>query len=177
MLTAWFAAVNGWRLTVLVLSASAVHELGHWAAARVLGAGISGLRVSVMGAVLTVDSRRLSYGQELAVTLAGPAANLLSAAVLTAVGLETEAGAHILLGAFNLLPVRPMDGGRALYLGTACLWGPAAGETVARWTGAVTAALLTAALSWVMVRSGGSLWLLPAAVGALISAGRECFGK
>ncbi|MEI3361131.1 MAG: hypothetical protein V8R75_00350 [Oscillospiraceae bacterium] len=46
-------------------------------------------------------------------------ANLLSAVVLTALGLEMAAGAHLVLGAFNLLPVRPLDGGRALYLAAA----------------------------------------------------------
>ena len=91
--------------------------------------------------------------------------------------METAAGAHIVLGIFNLLPIRPLDGGRALYLGTSWLLGPAAGEATARWTGAVTAVVLAAGLGWLMIRSGGSLWLLPAAVGALAAAGRECFEK
>ena len=177
LLTAWFAAVNGWCLTVVVLGAAAVHELGHWAVLKALGARTLGLRIGVLGAVLAVDSRGLSYGQELAAVLAGPAANLLSAAVLAGVGMETAAGAHIVLGIFNLLPIRPLDGGRALYLGTSWLLGPAAGEATARWTGAVTAVVLAAGLGWLMIRSGGSLWLLPAAVGALAAAGRECFGK
>ena len=82
LLTAWFAAVNGWCLTVVVLGAAAVHELGHWAVLKALGARTLGLRIGVLGAVLAVDSRGLSYGQELAAVLAGPAANLLSAAVL-----------------------------------------------------------------------------------------------
>ncbi|MBP3486352.1 MAG: peptidase M50 [Oscillospiraceae bacterium] len=177
MLTAWFAAVNGWRLTVLVLGAAAVHELGHWSVLKALGARVLGLRISALGAVLAVDSRGLSYGKELAVTLAGPAANLLSAVVLAGAGMETAAGVHIVLSAFNLLPIRPLDGGRALHLAASWLLGPAAGEAAARWIGAVTAAGLAAGLYWVMVKSGGSLWLLPAAVGALCAAGRECFGK
>lgn len=177
LLVAWFTAVNGWHLTAVVLGAAAVHELGHWAVLKVLGARILGLRISVLGAVLAVDSRGLSYGKELAAALAGPAANLLSAAFLAWSGLETAAGAHIVLGVFNLLPIRPLDGGRALYLGAAWLLGPAAGEAAARWTGTAAALALAAGLSWLIVQSGGSLWLLPAAVGALTAAGRECFGK
>ena len=177
LLVAWFAAVNGWRLTAVVLGAAAVHELGHWAVLKVLGARMLGLRISVLGAVLAVDSRGLSYGKELTAVLAGPAANLLSAAVLARMGLETAAGVHVVLGVFNLLPIRPLDGGRALYLGTSWLLGPAAGEATAQRTGAVTAVALAAGLGWLMIRSGGSLWLLPAAVGALAAAGRECFGK
>ena len=73
------------------------------------------------------------------------------------------AGANFILCAFNLLPVRPLDGGRALYLAASWLAGPAAGEIIARWTGAAFALGLTALLAYVMWRSGGSLWLLPAA--------------
>ena len=32
LLVGWFAVVNGWHLTGLVLSAAALHELGHLAA-------------------------------------------------------------------------------------------------------------------------------------------------
>ena len=160
LLVAWFAAVNGWHLTTVILGAAAVHELGHWAVLKVLGVRILGLRISALGAVL-----------------AGPAAKLLSTAVLARMGLETAAGVHMVLGAFNLLPIRPLDGGRALYLGASWLLGPAAGEAAARWTGTAAALTLVAGLSWLMVQSGGSLWLLPAAVGALTAAGRECFGK
>ena len=177
LLVAWFAAANGWHLTTVILGAAAVHELGHWAVLKVLGVRILGLRISALGAVLAVDRRGLSYGKELAAVLAGPAANLLSAAVLARMGLETAAGGHMVLGAFNLLPIRPLDGGRALYLGASWLLGPAAGEAAARWTGTAAALALVAGLSWLMVQSGGSLWLLPAAVGALTAAGRECFGK
>ena len=39
---------------------------------------------------------------------------------------------------------------------------------------ALCAALsLATVLAWVMVRSGGSLWLLPAAVGLAMAGGRE----
>lgn len=177
LLVTWFAAVNGWRLTAVILGAAVVHELGHWAVLKVLGARMLGLRISVLGAVLAVDSRELSYGKELAVVLAGPAANLLGAAVLAQMGVETAAGVHMILGTFNLLPIRPLDGGRALHLGASWLLGPAAGEAAARWTGTAAALTLAAGLSWLMVQSGGSLWLLPAAVGALCASGRECFGK
>ena len=33
--------------------------------------------------------------------------------------------------------------------------------------------MLSAALGWVMIRTGGSLWLLPAASGLLMAAVRE----
>ena len=117
LLTAWFAAVNGWCLTVVVLGAAAVHELGHWAVLKALGARTLGLRIGVLGAVLAVDSRGLSYGQELAAVLAGPAANLLAAGAVLLV-MQYRAGytgygfacCNLLLAGFNLLPVPPLDG-------------------------------------------------------------------
>ena len=69
------------------------------------------------------------------------------------------------------------DGGRALYLLAAWAAGPAAGETAARWAGVIAALALSAVLAFVMVRTGGSLWLLPAAAGLLAAAGRELAGQ
>ncbi|MCI8689572.1 MAG: hypothetical protein HFF87_04580 [Oscillibacter sp.] len=167
LLTAWFALANGFQPLAVVLAAAAVHELGHYLVLTACGAQISGLRLSALGAVLETDSVRLSYGKELAAVLAGPGANLLCALSLTAAGggrWSVLAGANFILCAFNLLPVRPLDGGRALYLAASWLAGPAAGESIVRWTGAAFALGLTALLAYVMWRSGGSLWLLPAAM-------------
>ena len=136
LLTAWFVLANGWEPLVTVLGAAAFHELGHWTVLHLLGAKAAALRLSVLGAAMEVDSGRLSYGGELAVVLAGPAANLLAALVLTALGGErwpAAVGANLVLCAFNLLPVRPLDGGRALYLLVSWAAGPAAGEAAGRW--------------------------------------------
>lgn len=180
LLTAWFALNNGWRLLETVLGAAAVHELGHCLVLGLLGAPVTGLRIGIFGAELAADRRGLSYPGELAAVLAGPGANLLCAAALTLLGGTRWAvftGANLVLCAFNLLPVRPLDGGRALYLLTAWAVGPAAGEQAVRWTGGCAAFFLAAALVWVMVRTGGSLWLLPAAAGLLAAAGRELWAE
>lgn len=179
LLTAWFGAVNGWRLLVTVLSAAAIHELGHCLVLHWLGVRITGLRIGMLGAVLEADRRRLSYGAELMAVLAGPAANLLCALALAALGGGRQAvliGAHLTLCAFNLLPVLPLDGGRALYLLTAWAAGPEAAEWAVRWIGAAAALALAAGLCCLMWRTGGSLWLLPAAAGLLgAAAGKRTF--
>lgn len=165
VLAAWFVLANGWEPLATVLGAAAVHELGHWITLRLLGAEVTGLRLSALGAVLETDSGRLSYGGELAAVLAGPGANLLTALALTALGegrWPAAVGANLVLCVFNLLPIRPLDGGRALYLLVSWGKGPAAGETAGRWAGSVTSAALAALIVCVMWRSGGSLWMLPA---------------
>lgn len=174
LLLGWFAAVNGWRPLAAVLSAAILHELGHWAALRLLGARLLSLRLGALGAVMETDSGRLSYGGELAAVLAGPGTNLLCALALSALGPGTEAlvGAHLILGAFNLLPVRPLDGGRALCLLLTWLLGPR-GEEVARWISAVSALAAAVGLAFVIRLTGGSLWLLPAIAGALAAGARE----
>ena len=158
----------------MVLAAAALHEGGHLAALYLLGGRAEGLRVTVFGAALETDAARLSYPAELAVVLAGPAVNLLCGLVLSALGAWTAAGAHLSLCAFNLLPVRPLDGGRALQLLVSWLAGPAAGEAAARGCG--RAAALVLGLGAVVADGpapGGSLWLLPAAAGLLGTAVRE----
>ncbi len=179
LLSAWFAWANGWRMLLTVLGAASVHELGHCLALEAQGARITGLRVGICGAVLESESARLSYGGELLAVLAGPGANLLCALLLAALKTgdwEITAGANLVLGGFNLLPVRPLDGGRALELLVSWAAGPAAGDRAARWLGAAAAAVLAALLTVVMAESGGSLWLLPPAAGLLAAAGRELRG-
>lgn len=178
LLAAWFGAVNGLRLLVIVLAAALIHEAGHWLALRAAGAEILSLQAGMLGMVMETDCRRLSYGWEMMALLAGPGANLLCACLLTLLAEGREsAGAHLVLGAFNLLPVRPLDGGRALYLLAVWWLGPGRGELLARAVGAVTAVLLAVGLCLLCRWTGGSLWLLPAAAGFLAAAGRESFGK
>ena len=180
LVTAWFGLANGWYLLWTVLGAAAIHELSHILALRSFGGASIRLRLGVLGAVMDTDRRRLSYGGELLCVLAGPGANLLCALLLSAAGRgrwEAEAGANLVLCMFNLLPLRPLDGGRALHLTVSWLAGPAVGECAARWVGAATGILMGTATVWVMGRTGGSLWLLPTAVAAYFLAVREVFGK
>ena len=164
----------------MVLAAAAIHEAGHWLILRLLGADITGLRVSLLGAAMEVDTSRLSYQKELSATLAGPAANLLCAMVLALADSEQWVvfiGANVVLCLFNLLPIRLLDGGRALYLLVKWMTGPETGENVIRCVGTASGIVLAMGLGYVVWQTGGSFWLLPPALGLLAASGRECFGK
>ena len=177
LLAAWFTLVNGWQLLAVILSAAALHELGHLLVLRLLGARVRELRVSVFGAELMTSAARLSYPGEIAAVLAGPAVNLLCALVLGGAHAWVAAGAHLSLCLFNLLPVRPLDGGRALYLLLAWMAGPQAAEWGSRWIGLAAALAAISGTVWLVGRTGGSLWLLTAAGGLLAASAGNFRGR
>ena len=63
------------------------------------------------------------YGRQIAISLAGPGVNLLSGWLCARAGWYLPAGVSFGLGAFNLLPVLPLDGGQALWCGLSALFG------------------------------------------------------
>ena len=180
LLIAWFGTANGWRPLLMILGAAAIHELGHYAVLKAAGARVRGLRIGMPGAVMDVDRSGLSYGAELAAVLAGPGVNALCAALLLKLDQNrwaAAAGAHLVLCLFNLLPIRPLDGGRALELLLSWRWGPAVGEKAAAWCGRLFGGALACAILLVITKSGGSLWLLPAAFGLFLAVRQESRGK
>lgn len=153
----------------VVLLAALCHELGHLAALRLTGTRIQRLRLTAFGAEIRADTRYLAYPKEIACTLAGPAVNLLLALLLARLaGDYVAAGANLLLGAFNLLPVPALDGGRALHLLVSWRRDPPTADGVCRAVGlgcALVLTLLAAVLIW---RYHGGLFLLFGAAGTLI---------
>ena len=108
--------------------AMTVHELGHLGAIALCGGRLRGLCLGTRGAVIQVEGLR--PGQELFCALAGPGAGL----VLLAFGriLPVTALMALCHSLYNLLPIYPLDGGRALRCALAPL-----GERAWTWTRAV----------------------------------------
>ena len=164
-----------------LLFAALCHELGHCAALHLLHGRVTALRITASGAEMQVMGR-LSYGGELLAAAAGPTANLLLSLPLAYGGRQGEilylfAGAQLVLGIFNLLPILPLDGGSILWNLTAWLTQPYTADRVTGLVSLGMAVILTltaAAALWV----GGSPFLLLAAAGllwrAMAAANRGC---
>ena len=109
-LTAMLLLTLPLRWVLACFLAAAIHELGHILAVVLCGGRITGLVLSFRGA--RMDATPLSAGVELCCVLAGPAASLLL--VLLARQFPRLAFCGLAQGIYNLLPLDPLDGARAV---------------------------------------------------------------
>ncbi|MEX0929960.1 MAG: M50 family metallopeptidase [Balneolales bacterium] len=103
-----------------------IHELGHALTAKKLNLPLERIHLFLFGGMAELKHRPLNPGQELIIALAGPAASLLFAGfVFLLISLNDVSAPvylvlqyimymNLLLGLFNLLPIFPLDGGRAV---------------------------------------------------------------
>lgn len=153
----------------LVALSALCHELGHLGCLRLAGTRVERFRLTAFGAEILADTRFLPYGREILCTLAGPGVNLVLALVLARLtGDYVLAGANLLLGIFNLLPVPSLDGGRALYLLASWLADPMAADRLCRVVGLGCSLALTAAALALTLWQGAGLFLLLGALGTLL---------
>jgi Zn-dependent protease len=125
-----YSLIWGWRFAVGFVLLLFVHELGHVIALRREGIKASApLFIPFLGAVISAKSLGGNALAEARVGLAGPILGSLGAAALLPVYALTGnelwlalAFTGFLLNLFNLLPVVPLDGGRAMAAMAPWMW-------------------------------------------------------
>jgi Zn-dependent protease len=157
---------------VLLYGSVLVHELSHSVVARMFGLPVRAITLHLLGGVSEIEKEPRTPGRELLIAAAGPALSLGLAgggfalvrwAPLPPVArllAEALAAANLIVGAFNLLPGLPLDGGRIVRAVMWKLTGRQRAATVAAgWTGravAVAVLVLSAAFS---ASGGGNRWI------------------
>ena len=125
-----YALLWGWPFAVGFVALLFLHELGHVIQLRREGIRASApMFIPFLGAVISARSLGSDAAAEARVGLAGPILGSLAAAVPLAIWLATGADfwralAYVgfFLNLFNLLPVVPLDGGRAMAALSPLVW-------------------------------------------------------
>ena len=125
--------------------AAALHELGHYLMLRFLGKPPHAIILGFSGAQM--ETRSLTYREELYAAAAGPAVSLLLGVALPL--WPALAVYSVILGCFNLLPIPGLDGGRSLSSLLMMHLRPETARRICKYM-----AMLTALAVW-----GGALYL------------------
>lgn len=150
----------------IFLFAALIHELGHLLILRRSGGTLHQLRLGCCGAVIYCNMPMRRYHRVL-VCLSGPIASILLYIAANMLGYYTLAGASLVLGLFNLMPMPPLDGGMILQ--------HAIGERhqmLCQFFSFVSAALLLAfgvLLAW----NGFGIWLFVISVAVVIQMAKR----
>ncbi len=145
------------------LAASAMHEMGHFAALLLCGGRPALIAVGIFGVRVEQDRHApLGYGKNLVVSLTGPAVNALSCLLLLLCGAADTAPfmVHGTMAMMNLLPVEPLDGGQALFCALAPHMDEPKAERIVLAVSVLTILPLAAAGFYVLLRSGYNISLL-----------------
>ena len=107
------------HLSLIAFFAAIIHELGHLAAMRLLGAKVREIEITFFGAEIRTPSPTKGTLRSIIIFASGAAANILSAIIAYSFPNQTPelsffAGASLSLAVINLLPIRTLDGGSIL---------------------------------------------------------------
>lgn len=153
--------VAGLVFAIVLYLSVLLHEASHAVVAQRFGFNVNSITLHFLGGMTEIDGSARRPRQEFWIAVVGP---LTSVAVgvaavgvwfllpegLVRVAIEGLAGANLLIGALNLVPGLPLDGGRVL---KAAVWGATGSSTkgtiVAGWGGRLTA---IAVLGWPLLQ-------------------------
>ncbi len=145
--------------SLLFFASVLLHELSHSLVARAKGIPITEIRLFLFGGVSRFAQEPKTAPSAAWIALVGPLTSIALAFVLAAcaalakfgtplgIAFAYLAAANALLGAFNLLPAFPLDGGRVLH---ALLWA----KTHDRNRATAIAVRIGAVVAWLLIAAG-----------------------
>ena len=175
---------------ILLFASVLVHELSHCVVARAFGLAVRRILLYPLGGFSEIEQEPQTPSREFAVSVVGPLTSLALAGLgwgldvalnpsgIPRVLIDQLILANLVLGAFNLLPGLPLDGGRILRAGVWKLTGrPGTATIAAAWAGRALAVALVAVP---VLMLGGRLsltntyllWLVVIAVFMWLSSGQ-----
>ncbi len=119
-------------IATVIFGSVALHEYGHALTARHYGIRTREIVLLPIGGIAQLERSPANPRQELWISLAGPAVNVVLAALALLAAIQFDAGpdaldqglggslwgvafnVNLFMGLFNLIPAMPMDGGRVL---------------------------------------------------------------
>lgn len=119
------------RLVFAWLIAVAVHELSHYLILRLCGVDVLTIRIRNIG--IEMDTTPMTLWQEFICALAGPVGGLLL--LIPARYMPCTAICAFIQSVFNLIPIFPLDGGRALRCVLCRMFGANKGTQISKWIG------------------------------------------
>lgn len=121
MVALFMGGLPGLAVVLMVAGSVLLHELGHALVARHLSVPVSEIGLHFFGGAARLAGLPRRPGDEIAIAAAGPAVSFMLAglghglAAITGLPVFALLGwVNLVLGAFNLLPLFPSDGGRIL---------------------------------------------------------------
>lgn len=116
-----FLITDKTNFSVIALLACIIHELGHLLMFFLVGFCPTELSFELTGIRLIKPTSRLSVSKEIAVLLAGSVTNFIFFVALCYTTTEISlisvfAVTHLIVGIFNLIPLKSFDGGKILEL-------------------------------------------------------------
>lgn len=144
--------------TLALMGAVCVHEAGHLLAILATGGRVDGITVTPFGLMIARREQVCSAKSDLAILLAGPFANLIAGLLFfrhPLPGLSAFAADNLSFCLMNLLPVRPLDGGRALEIALSFRHPIVAGMAVKHLSFAVLLILWVVSVGLMLDGSGG----------------------
>ncbi|MDO9456005.1 hypothetical protein [Nocardioides sp.] len=188
------AWVAGAAVGVLVYVAALVHELAHAAVAHRHRHRVPWIRLGIAGGQTSVRGESRTPGEEAATAVAGPLVSLVVGLValllrvlvddgVPALVLEAVLVANLLIGLIDLVPARPLDGGRMVHAAAWWVLGSRHRGAIAaaRISRGVAVTLLLVPVLWAPVtgdRPRLSVWVVCLGVAVMIwGSSSEAFAR